>query len=248
VFGDYALVVWVGKFDNEGSQTFTARTSAAPLFFEIVKSISGEKKEVGSSKISGDNLNITKIKVCQVSGDLPSQYCRHTTETYFIPAKSPIKICDVHRPVYIDKKTGLRAAYHDPAKTNIDVYEFWSSEIMAIFAMAGISHRTPPRYLPDLEIGKITDYGRPPQIILPTPNIIYAFRAENFENETIPFKADADSDAKNIFWFLNGKYIGQSRPGTVLTAKTESGIYTVRAVDDLGRASTGKLKVEVIGK
>ncbi|MDR1195489.1 MAG: penicillin-binding protein 1C [Endomicrobium sp.] len=248
VFGDYVLVVWIGKFDNEGNQTFTARDSATPLFFEIIKSVSGEKKEISGSKMRGDNLNITKVEVCSVSGDLPSQYCRQTTETYFIPAKSPIKICDVHRPVYIDKKTGLRAAYYDPEKTNIAVYEFWNSEIMSIFTMAGISHRTPPRYLPDLEIGKVADYGNPPQILLPTTNITYAFRAENFENETIPFKADADSDAKNIFWFLNDKYIGQSKPGTVLSAKTESGAYTVRAVDDLGRASTSKLNVEIIGK
>ncbi|MCL1972413.1 MAG: penicillin-binding protein 1C [Endomicrobia bacterium] len=248
VFGDYVLVVWVGKFDNEGRQTFTARTSAAPLFFEIVKSISGEKREIRGSKISDDGLNISKIEVCSVSGDLPSQYCNMTTETYFIPAKSPIRICDVHRPVYIDKKTGLRTPFHDPEKTNTAVYEFWNSEIMSIFAMAGISHRTPPKYMPDLEISKVTEYGNPPQIILPTQNITYTFRAENFENETVPFKADTDSDAKNVFWFLNNKFIGQSKSGTVLSAKTEPGEYTVRAVDDMGRASSAKLKVEIIGK
>ncbi|MCL2144716.1 MAG: penicillin-binding protein 1C [Endomicrobia bacterium] len=248
VFGDYVLVVWIGKFDNEGRQSFTARTSAAPLFFEIAKSISGEKREIRGSKLSADGLNISKVEVCSVSGDLPSQYCNMKTETYFIPAKSPIRICDVHRPVYIDKKTGLRMPFYDPQKTNVAVYEFWNSEIMSIFAMAGISHRTPPKYMPDLEISKVTEYGNPPQILLPTQNIIYTFRAENFERETVPFKADADSDAKNIFWFLDNKYIGQSRSGTVLTAKTEPGSYTVRAVDDLGRASTAKLKVEIIGK
>jgi penicillin-binding protein 1C len=248
VFGDYVLVVWIGKFDNEGRQTFTARTSAAPLFFEIIKSISGEKRETGGSKISPANLNISKVHVCSVSGDLPSQYCAMTTETYFIPAKSPIKICDVHRPVYIDKKTGLRMPFYDPEKTNVAVYEFWNSEIMSIFAMAGISHRTPPKYMPDLEISKVAEYGNPPQIILPTQNITYTFRAENFEKESVPFKADTDSDAKNVFWFLNNKYIGQSKSGTVLTAKTEPGTYIVRAVDDLGRGSTAKLKVEIIGK
>lgn len=248
VFGDYVLVVWTGKFDNEGQRSFTARTSAAPLFFEIVKSVYGEKQEIKSSRISSDGLNISKVEVCSVSGDLPSKHCRQTVETYFIPAKSPIKICDVHRPVYIDKKTGLRTPYYDPEKTNIAVYEFWSSEIMSVFTMAGISHRTPPRYMPDIEIGKIEEYGNPPHIILPTQNIIYAFRAENFENEKVPFKADTDTDAKNVFWFLNNKYIGQSISGTVLTAKTEQGTYTVRAVDDLGRASTAKLKVEIIGR
>ncbi|MCL2334557.1 MAG: transglycosylase domain-containing protein, partial [Endomicrobia bacterium] len=248
VFGDYVLVVWIGNFDNEGQQSFMARASAAPLFFEIVQSVSKEKKDTAGSKLSEDGLNLIKADVCSVSGDLPSQYCEKTTPCFFIPGKSPISVCSVHRPVYIDKKTGLRRLYAEPGKTDTVIYEFWSSEIMQIFKLAGISHRVPPRYMPDLELGSAADYGAAPQIILPTPNITYAFRAENFETGTVPFKADADSDAKTIFWFLNDKYIGNSKSGTVMTSKAEPGNYVVRAVDDLGRASVGKLKVEVIGK
>lgn len=248
VFGDYVLVVWIGKFDNEGRQAFTARTCAAPLFFEIIKSLSAKIKDIKNYELPSYGLNVSKTEVCSVSGDLPSRYCKHTSETYFIPGKSPIKICDVHRPVYIDKKTGLRAAYYDPEKTNVAVYEFWNSEIMSVFAMAGISRAAPPKYLPDLKLGTVAEYGNPPQIIMPTQNIIYTFRAENFENETVPFKADTDGDAQKVFWFLDNKYIGKSIPGAVLTAKTEPGSYTVRAVDDLGRSSAAKLTVEVIGK
>ncbi|MDR1695900.1 MAG: penicillin-binding protein 1C [Endomicrobium sp.] len=247
VFGDYVLIVWSGKFNNEGRRSFTARTSAAPLFFEIIKSVKGEKKHIAKEQDSS-GLNITEIDVCSVSGDLPSQYCKNTIKTRFIPGKSPINVCDVHRPVYIDKKTGLRMPYNIPEKTNTAVYEFWNSEILEIFKMAGVAHRVPPRYMPDVEIGRTAAYGNPPVIILPTQNIIYTLRAQSFEDEQIPFKADSDSDAKTIFWFLDNKYIGKSRPGTVLTSKTESGDYTVKAVDDLGRASQAKLKVEIIGK
>jgi len=248
VFGDYVLVVWIGNFNNEGQQSFMARASAAPLFFEIVKSVAKEKKDTAGSKLPEDGLNLIKVDVCAVSGELPSQYCDKTTQCFFIPGKSPLSVCSVHRPVYIDKKTGLRRLYAEPGKTDTVIYEFWSSEIMQIFALAGISHRIPPRYMPDLETGAAANYGIAPQIIFPTPNITYAFRAENFENERVPFKADADSDAKIVFWFLNDKYIGRSKSGEVMTAKTDPGNYAVRAVDDLGRASVGKLKVEVIGK
>ena len=248
VFGDYVLVVWIGKFNNEGQQSFMARTAAVPLFFEIIKSLSGENKNITASKLNEDDLNIIFTDVCAVSGDLPSQFCNQTVSTSFIPGKSPITLCDVHRAVYIDKKTGLRVPYFIPESTNIAVYEFWSSEIMSLFEMAGILHRVPPRYMPDLEINAVTSYGNAPKIILPTQNITYTFRIHNFENEEIPFKADTDSDAKTVFWFLDNKYIGQSKSGTVLTAKTEAGNFTVKAVDDLGRASTAKLKVEIIGK
>ncbi len=248
VFGDYVLAVWVGKFNNEGQQSFMARTSAVPLFFEIIKTVYGENRSLAGSKLEYDELNIKEVEVCAVSGDLPTQYCKNTILTHFIPGKSPISLCDVHRPVYIDKKTGLRRPYFTEGKTNTAVYEFWSSEIISLFKLAGITHRIPPKYMPDMELNQISSYGKAPSIILPTQNIIYTFRIENLNNERVPFKADADSDADTIFWFLDNKYIGKSKSGMVLTAKVDSGSYTVRAVDDLGRASAAVLKVEIIGR
>ena len=39
VFGPYVLAVWVGRFDGEGNPAFVGRQAAAPLFFEIARSI-----------------------------------------------------------------------------------------------------------------------------------------------------------------------------------------------------------------
>jgi penicillin-binding protein 1C len=256
VFGDYVLVTWVGKFNNEGQKTFMARQAAAPLFFELIKSVSVEDKNPANSEPDISNLNLREVEVCAISGDLPNAFCQKTLKTYFIPSKSPITVCDVHRPVYIDKKTGLRRLYYDPEKTNIAVYEFWGTEILSVFEAAGITHKKPPKFLPDLEITEMSHYGNPPHIVLPVQNITYVFRAQNFENEksaqiqeeNLVFQADADSDAKTIFWFLDNKYIGQSKPGTILTTKPQSGTFSVKAIDDLGRSSEIKLKAEIIGR
>lgn len=48
---------------------------------------------------------------------------------YFIPGVSPIKVTDVYRAIPIDKKTGLRACYYDKETTEMQVYEFWPSDI-----------------------------------------------------------------------------------------------------------------------
>jgi penicillin-binding protein 1C len=248
VFGDYVLVVWAGKFNNEGNQTFTARQAAAPLFFEIIKAVLLEDQSLIGSKLEAGNLNLREVPVCAVCGDLPNAFCAKTLKTYFIPLKSPINVCNVCRPVYIDKKTGLRSPYYDPQKTKTVIYEFWSSEILSVFEAAGIAQRTPPKFLPDVEINEVSSYGTPPQIILPARNISYVVRARDYEIEQTAFKADSDSDAKAIFWFLDDKYIGQSKPGEVLLAKTQSGVFSVKAVDDLGRSAESKLKVEIIGR
>ena len=49
---------------------------------------------------------LTRVKVCTASGDLPNQYCKILSETWFAAGKSPIKIISFHRPVTIDNATG----------------------------------------------------------------------------------------------------------------------------------------------
>ncbi|MDR0822805.1 MAG: penicillin-binding protein 1C [Endomicrobium sp.] len=239
IFGDYVLIVWIGHFNNEEKQNFLARTAASPLFFEIAQSIAQIDKSIIGSQIDIEDANIVKTQVCSVSGQLPTQYCPKTIETLFIPSKSPIALCDVHRAVYIDKKSGFRMPYYDARFMDMRVFEFWSSDILEIYKLAGINIKQPPQYAPDTEISKTSTYGNPPQIVLPTENAVYVIK----NNEKIPFKANTDADAKTIFWFINNKFIGQSKSGEVIFSDIPSGDWTLNAIDDLGRTKTINFKV-----
>ena len=88
--------------------------------------------------------NLRRVEVCAVSGDLPGPDCHDRKWTWFIPGKSPIKVCDIHRRVVIDDRTGLIACppYHGPNHT--EVFEFWPSDMLKIFQQAGIPRRFPP--------------------------------------------------------------------------------------------------------
>ncbi|MCL2389473.1 MAG: penicillin-binding transpeptidase domain-containing protein, partial [Elusimicrobia bacterium] len=240
VFGDYVLAVWIGSFDNSSAAQITARRVTAPLFFEIVNSVRAYKRTLSNIARDGQN-NVITTYVCAVSGDLPNRYCRRQAKTYFIPGRSPIKLCDVHRPVFICRQTGLRSPRFDEQKHNVAVYEFWSSDILSIFNQAGITFRSPPAFLPGYSIDTLTHHGARPQIILPTRNVIYSIDTQR--DERIPFQASTDPDASRVFWFVNDKFIGSNLPGQILMAQVDLGTYTVRAVDDLGRVSTTTLTV-----
>ena len=95
----------------------------------------------------GRQLNIKPVDVCAVSGRIPTRHCGRTIKTMFIPGKSPIKTCDIHREVMVSSKTGLRACQKG-RDTKTEVYEFWPSDILKIYRMAGIPRRTPPPYEP----------------------------------------------------------------------------------------------------
>ncbi|WP_424244558.1 penicillin-binding protein 1C [Elusimicrobium posterum] len=237
VFEDYALVVWVGNFNGEGNRHFLGRSAALPLFFNIVKAIEKTKPGFNAKPLPENGLKITMVDVCKGTGDLPGKFCPETFKTHFIPGVSPIKVSEVHRQVLIDRQTGLRACKYDKDNTEVQVYEFWPSEIEELFRQAGIIRKTVPKYVPDCTIEEVYLTGNAPEILLPTKDIIYSFRESDLDRKIIPLKAQTDADASKVFWFVGDKFMGTTNINETLFMEPKTGRYQVKAIDDLGRAS-----------
>ena len=244
VFGDYALVVWVGNFSGEGNNYFWGRTAALPLFYELIEQTAQNRPNAYFGQLEPQGLNIIQTEVCKGTGDLPGPYCPALEKTWFIPGVSPIKISDIHRRIYIDKNSGLRACKYDAAATRAEVFEFWPSEIETLFKAAGIIHRPVPRYLEGCNIEEAyAAGGAPPQIILPAQGVSYPFREKDMDKEIIALRADADKDAQTVYWFLENKFMGAAQSGHTLFIRPAAGNFALKAVDNLGRAGTAVLNM-----
>jgi len=240
-FGDYVLVVWVGNFSGESNSNFWGRTAAGNLFFELIRTVVLNKKEQNFFAPDIKDLNIKKIQVCSVSGAIANKFCPKTTDCYFIPEKSPINLCDIHRNILIDNKTGLRTNVEVKGKTHYEVYEFWPSDILSLFEKAGIKKKLPPKYMPNIQSEDITLSGNPPKIFLPLEDIVYKTEPGN---KVIPLKADIDADANTIYWFVDGNFVGNSKKNETLFITALSGKHNVIATDDLNRFSSSSFTVE----
>jgi penicillin-binding protein 1C len=108
IVGQFVLGVWIGNFDGTPNPNLVGRDTAGVLFFDIVDALRAR----GSLTEEGPQLplNLKRVKVCALSGQLPGPYCTHLEDTWFIPGKSPIATCQIHRAVMIDVKTGLRVS------------------------------------------------------------------------------------------------------------------------------------------
>ena len=246
VFGDYVLVVWVGNFNGEGNLSFTGRGAAAPLFFNIVAEILTEKNITHSSLTPNLSMNIKLVDICSPTGDLPGKFCPTTEKGWFIPGVSPIKVSDVFRQIPIDKETGLRACIYDKNTTYLEIYEFWPADIYDLFVKSGIYKRKPPRYMPDCNINETAYLGLKPQILMPSDGTVYSFSADNSKLYTIPFSASSDSDAEKLYWFINGKFIGSSKPNENFFWNGRVGSYQLTVSDDFGRTASVNFMVETI--
>lgn len=243
VAGNDVLAVWVGNFDGKPNPAFIGIKTAAPLFFQVLDSLRHQRLLSSYSAIDAlPPRHISKVKVCAASGDLPNQYCKNLSETWFIPGKSPIKISDLHRPVNIDNATGL-AACNAGANTHEEVYEFWSSDMLRLFREAGMPRRVPPALPLGCNNAQQT-HADNPQITSPLKGVTYTIRIS--KPETIALRANWDGQGA-IYWFADNGYINKSETGNAIAwIPQKAGRYVLRAVDEAGRADSREVNVEFV--
>ncbi len=244
VFGHYVLVVWVGNFDGSSNPAFVGAQAAAPLFFRIIDALHAGEPDVGAIWLRPPS-GVIRVEVCAASGDLPNADCPHTATTWYIPGRSPIKVSDIHRRIWIDTRTGRQACPpFDPQVVRSEVFELWPSDMLRLFAQAGMPRRQPP---PPGDCERGIPGGHPPSISSPLRNATYTLRASRLGTESIPLAATTDGGVRTLHWFVDEAYVGTTRPdATVAWMPGRSGAFLVRAIDDQGRADSRELKVAVV--
>lgn len=248
VVGPYVVSVWLGNFSGEGNPSLIGRDLAAPLFFSIVDELKKRTRDE-PAWLSEVDLGVKKVKVCSISGKLPSKHCHHKVDAWFIPGKSPIAACDIHREIPLVRHSGLRACDETKTATRNEVFEFWPSDLLQIFRLAGIPRKTPPAFEAGCRVQATQAQGIPPVIVSPRTEVVYSMRVtegrEKDQAEIVPLSAVADGDARKLHWFIGAQYLGQSEPQKPFLWTPKPGHYVVRVVDDLGRADSREVDVKV---
>ena len=229
VFGPYVLAVWIGRFDGEGNPAYVGVQAAAPLFFQIIDAIAAEDRGL-TEPVFRNPPNLTRVEVCAASGDLPNVYCPMKATTWFVPGKSPIRVSDVHRAVMIDTRTGRVACPpYEQGKVQQAVYEYWPSDLMRLFAQAGVPRRAPPTG----DCGNAATSGAPPAISAPLRGSAYVMRASQPDRNVVPLAATAEGGVNTLYWFANDSFVTAGRPGAALPWKpARPGHYLLRVVDE----------------
>ncbi len=243
ITGPFVLAVWVGNFDGSGNPAFVGRSAAAPLFFDLVDALQATRPAADFEVHLPPGLNVRRVDICAGTGDLPGRHCPATQQSWFIPGVSPIRVSQVHRAVRVDTATGLRACSFDPATTHEAVFEFWPSDLLALFRQAGIAIKPPPTWSPECSLDVQSTAGQAPKITSPSGDLIYHARVEQRDNDAIALQATTDSDVETIYWFIDNALVAEAGRDETVLWKPQTGEHRVLAVDDLGRSATQRLVV-----
>lgn len=252
VFGPYVLAVWVGDFSGAGNPAFVGAQAAAPLFFELVDSIvaqdPGRARDLDRSWPSPPR-SLKRIEVCAVSGGLPTAHCAHRRSSWFIPGRSPIEPCAIHRTVALDAR-GMRTCALGPPAVRSEIFEVWPSDLAKQFTAAGLPRRALPAPAPGCDEVE-APRGAAPRITSPLGGVTYSLRRPGAApvpetgGDAVALQAVTDGDASGVYWFADQAFLGRASRGATLFWKPDhTGEFTLRAVDDLGRADARTVAIE----
>jgi penicillin-binding protein 1C len=237
VFDRYVLAVWVGNFDGRRNPAFIGRTAAAPLLFQMIDGLRTNRPARVAPHLPPPGSNLKRVEFCSVSGQLPGPSCPHRTESWFIPGISPIATCDVHREVLVELATGLRVDQDDGTRVlKREIYEFWSSDLLALFERAGVPRKLPPPFLPAIGSDLLARGGHAPKITLPANEMTLS--QTSVSTPGIPLRAETESGVRKLYWFADKTFIGACEAHEVLCWKPTPGVYQLTALDDHGRSGS----------
>lgn len=243
--GPYVLVVWLGNFDGSSNPALVGVDAAAPLFFDIIDGLHAARVDMAEPARQWP-LNLKRVEICRASGDLPNAYCPQRGKTWFIPGKSPIRVSRVHRAVAIDRNTGRAACGRfDPQRMRIEVFEFWPSDLVRVFAQAGIPRQRPPT---GSDCANSQDWlGSAPMITSPYRATRYTLRLSHPDQTELDLSATADADVARLYWFVGDSFIGSVEVGKSLNWKpTRAGQHRLSVVDDHGRRDERDIEVAAV--
>ena len=145
VFGPYVLVVWLGNFDGRAirpSSAWRPRHRCSSGSSMRSRRTTGERAEPALVA-----AGLARVEVCAASGDLPNAECPQTRDLVH-----PGHVADPDQPGASPRVASTRApATGLPALrsgfTRSEVYEFWPTDLLQLFAQAGMprdARRRPP--------------------------------------------------------------------------------------------------------
>lgn len=255
LIGNYVVGVWFGDNDKETNPSLVGRNMAAPLFFQIYDLIKNsheyahrQLQPVWNSRLG---LSIKSVEICSVSKKIKTDNCGHQSEfSFFIPAVSPVEICQIHRKVFIDEGTQGLSCAPMTRTSQSKIVEVWPDDLLDVFRNAGFKKvalsekKFSCQQTLNLNSNSLA-------ITSPQNNIEYILSPKVENNKQIykaqiQLRAISESDSLYLDWFVNKNYVGRSFKNQPLFFEARNpGQYTVSVTDNLGRFQSSQFAVKV---
>ncbi len=236
----YTVGVWVGNFTGEGAKDIVGAILAAPVMFDILKSIDGESFSGNFPWTKKALSELTLVDVCAFSGYRPTENCKKHKKVLALSEQLPYKRCPYHKLYRVERKTGYRACPYKKYKKDelVDsVYLVLPAPVRNILG----KNYSEPIFSPHCR----TFAKRKGFFIASPQNGAHYFIAGdvNFK-QAISLVAFTDSKYSDIFWFIDGRFFRKGKSGEPVVWHPIPGVHHIYAQDREGRTYSVEITVE----
>lgn len=109
---NFLVGVWVGNSDYQAMRDITGLTGAAPIWHEFLRATQQGQPDRPFQRPEG----VVAVKVCDLSGLLPTPACRNSRDEWFLEGTQPTEPDSVYHLVEVDSLTGRLADSFTPAE------------------------------------------------------------------------------------------------------------------------------------
>ncbi len=238
---DYVVSIWIGNADGEGRPGLTGINAAAPLLFNLFKSL-----PKSNTWFTQPIKEMSYERLCHESGQRASKLCQRADMKWIPTTSLNSTSCSYHQLIHLNKYTNLRVD-SDCEDVNNMKHETW-------FILPSIVEKyyrnTHPNYIPLPEfkpecLSKAQEKSI--GIIYPKMNskIYMPIQLDGSIGKTI-FEATHRNNRIKIYWHLDNNYLGYTQEIHQISVSPKIGKHQLTLIDENGISSS--VKFEVFGK
>ena len=253
--------VWLGNFDGKGAPMLSGVDAATPILFALFTALTGQ--DTHHWYTTPEQLKTREV--CALTGAFPSPHCPTRKNDVYIPGISSVKICSIHKRIYVNEATGhslcshcrnlvtIEGNYSQRARDQYNltnrsfnivetkIFEEWPAEAATWLAKNGFAVPVLPEHHP-LCTGTVA--GTAPVILSPAQNTVYYIQdGVPIENQKIQLSASTSNRTQQLFWFLDGELIFKGNAGQSYWLTPVKGKHVLTCVDAEGRSASRPLHI-----
>jgi penicillin-binding protein 1C len=224
----YAVGVWVGNADGEGRPGLIGVDMAAPVLFDIFQQLPQE-----GPWFDPPYDDMAQVPMCRQSGYRAGEWCE--PDTVWIPkASMKGQACSYHQMLHLDP-TGQWQVTSDCESPALMQHRPWF--ILPpieeyYFKGKNPGYISPPPFREDCRGSQAAQHQTPMQLIYPKhPTRIYVPTNLDGKLGSTVFQVAHRSRSAEIFWHLDGQYLGATTVFHQMALQPPVGKHTLALVD-----------------
>jgi len=236
---EWTIAVWVGNFKGPGNSNLGGARSAGPLLFKLFSKLPKDPQKVWFEK--PEELKV--VDICSETGMLAGTDCP-TPEVKEAPADmKPLRLCAFHQRIFLsgDEEKQVCSLCWQGEEHKIESELIYPPDIVQHLRKRGqlVSSLPPHKTTCPARQGRdalqILYPQARSQLILPV----------DFGGvmQKLSMRAAHRESQRRIYWYLDERYLGETRNRHELAAEVEPGWHTLEIVDDIGQRTSQRFYV-----